>query len=56
LEGNPELVMEAMAFAYCQSVPSCTLNKNVLDVSSQDSPLEKLEKPVGELLGCVDPT
>jgi hypothetical protein len=28
----------------------------VLAVSNQDSPLEKLEKPVGVLLGCVDPT
>jgi hypothetical protein len=51
LEGNPVLVVEAIAFAYCQLVPSCTLNRNVLDVSNQDSPLEKLVNPVGALLG-----
>mgnify|MGYP003314184346 CR=1 FL=1 len=51
LEGKPELVVEATAFEYCQLLPSYTLNKCVLAVSSHDSPLEKLVNPVGELLG-----
>ena len=50
------MVVEAIAFAYCQLVPSCTLNNSVLDVSSQDSPLGKLVMPVGSLLGWVEPT
>ena len=56
LAGKSVLCVEATAFAYCQLVPSWTLNNSVLDVSSQDSPLEKLVNPVGALLGWVEPT